>query len=167
MLVISVDVLEVVCSCLIVKTAVVVGLPKVIVEVEDSGISVVVQLLVVEEIEVLELTVDASVDLMVEVLMDSIVVVSDIDANDDVGTVWAVLTWVVSVVLSSSVVESIVGDVSGTLVNESVVKEVTVPVAVDAVVSALTITERRHGNINRRYDILYVRVFTTGFLGHT
>lgn len=102
----------------------------------------------IEGIEVLVSTVDVSVVLMVEVLVGSIVIVSDTDAAGDVGSVKVVFAWVISVVMPS--VDSI--DV---IVCDALIMEVRVSVVVD-VVSALTTRERRNGNINSRYAILYL-----------
>lgn len=102
----------------------------------------------IEGIEVLVSNFDVSVVLMVEVLVGSIVIVSDTDAAGDVGSVNVVFAWVISVVMSS--VDSI--DV---IVCDALIMEVRVSVVVD-VVSALTTRKRRNGNINSRYAILYL-----------
>lgn len=106
----------------------------------------------IEETEVLVRGVGASV-LMVDVLKGSIV--SDTDVTVDEKSVGVILTWVVSVVMASCVIDSAVDSVSDTLVMGSVVMIVEVSAAVD-VVSTLTIRERTHGNNNSRYDILYL-----------
>lgn len=120
--------------------------------VEAISVPVVVFSPFIEEIEVLVRAVVASV-LMVEVLKGSIV--SDTDVNEDEKFVGVILTWVVSVVMASCVIDSVVDSVSDTLVMGSVVMIVEISTAVD-VVSALTIRERTHGNNNSRYDILYL-----------
>lgn len=120
--------------------------------VEAISVLVVVFSPFIEEIEVLVRAVGASV-LMVDVLKGSIV--SDTDATVDEKSVGVILTWVVSVVMASCVIDSAVDSVSDTLVMGSVVMIVEVSAAVD-VVSTLTIRERTHGNNNSRYDILYL-----------
>lgn len=120
--------------------------------VEAISVLVVVFSPFIEEIEVLVRAVVASV-LMVEVLKGSIV--SDTDVTVDEKSVGVILTWVVSVVMASCVIDSAVDSVSDTLVMGSVVMIVEVSAAVD-VVSTLTIRERTHGNNNSRYDILYL-----------
>lgn len=120
--------------------------------VEAISVLVVVFSPFIEEIEVLVRAVGASV-LMVDVLKGSIV--SDTDATVDEKSVVVILTWVVSVVMASCVIDSAVDSVSDTLVMGSVVMIVEVSAAVD-VVSTLTIRERTHGNNNSRYDILYL-----------
>lgn len=120
--------------------------------VEAISVLVVVFSPFIEEIEVLVRAVGASV-LMVDVLKGSIV--SDTDVTVDEKSVGVILTWVVSVVMASCVIDSAVDSVSDTLVMGSVVMIVEVSAAVD-VVSALTIRERTHGNNNSRYDILYL-----------
>lgn len=119
--------------------------------VEAISVLVVVFSPFIEEIEVLVRAVGASV-LMVDVLKGSIV--SDTDVTVDEKSVGVILTWVVSVVMASCVIDSAVDSVSDTLVMGSVVMIVEVSAAVD-VVSTLTIRERTHGNNNSRYDILY------------
>lgn len=120
--------------------------------VEAISVLVVVFSPFIEEIEVLVRAVGASV-LMVDVLKGSIV--SDTDVTVDEKSVGVILTWVVSVVMASCVIDSAVDSVSDTLVMGSVVMIVEVSAAVD-VVSTLTIRERTHGNNNSRYDILYL-----------
>lgn len=120
--------------------------------VEAISVLVVVFSPFIEEIEVLVRAVGASV-LMVDVLKGSIV--SDTDVTVDEKSVGVILTWVVSVVMASCVIDSVVDSVSDTLVMGSVVMIVEVSAAVD-VVSTLTIRERTHGNNNSRYDILYL-----------
>lgn len=120
--------------------------------VEAISVLVVVFSPFIEEIEVLVRAVGASV-LMVDVLKGSIV--SDTDVTVDETSVGVILTWVVSVVMASCVIDSTVDSVSDTLVMGSVVMIVEVSAAVD-VVSTLTIRERTHGNNNSRYDILYL-----------
>lgn len=120
--------------------------------VEAISVLVVVFSPFIEEIEVLVRAVGASV-LMVDVLKGSIV--SDTDVTVDEKSVGVILTWVVSVVMASFVIDSAVDSVSDTLVMGSVVMIVEVSAAVD-VVSTLTIRERTHGNNNSRYDILYL-----------
>lgn len=120
--------------------------------VEAISVLVVVFSPFIEEIEVLVRAVGASV-LMVDVLKGSIV--SDTDVTVDETSVGVILTWVVSVVMASCVIDSTVNSVSDTLVMGSVVMIVEVSAAVD-VVSTLTIRERTHGNNNSRYDILYL-----------
>lgn len=120
--------------------------------VEAISVLVVVFSPFIEEIEVLVRAVGASV-LMVDVLKGSIV--SDTDVTVDENSVGVILTWVVSVVMASCVIDSAVDSVSDTLVMGSVVMIVEVSAAVD-VVSTLTIRERTHGNNNSRYDILYL-----------
>lgn len=120
--------------------------------VEAISVPVVVFSPFIEEIEVLVRAVGASV-LMVDVLKGSIV--SDTDVTVDEKSVGVILTWVVSVVMASCVIDSAVDSVSDTLVMGSVVMIVEVSAAVD-VVSTLTIRERTHGNNNSRYDILYL-----------
>lgn len=120
--------------------------------VEAISVLVVVFSPFIEEIEVLVRAVGASV-LMVDVLKGSIV--SDTDVTEDEKFVGVILTWVVSVVMASCVIDSAVDSVSDTLVMGSVVMIVEVSAAVD-VVSTLTIRERTHGNNNSRYDILYL-----------
>lgn len=120
--------------------------------VEAISVLVVVFSPFIEEIEVLVRAVGASV-LMVDVLKGSIV--SDTDVAVDEKSVGVILTWVVSVVMASCVIDSAVDSVSDTLVMGSVVMIVEVSAAVD-VVSTLTIRERTHGNNNSRYDILYL-----------
>lgn len=119
--------------------------------VEAISVLVVVFSPFIEEIEVLVRAVGASV-LMVDVLKGSIV--SDTDVTVDEKSVGVILTWVVSVVMASCVIDSAVDSVSDTLVMGSVVMIVEVSAAVD-VVSTLTIRERTYGNNNSRYDILY------------
>lgn len=120
--------------------------------VEAISVLVVVFSPFIEEIEVLVRAVGASV-LMVDVLKGSIV--SDTDVTVDEKSVGVILTWVVSVVMASCVIDSAVDSVSDTLVMGSVVMIVEVSAAVD-VVSTLIIRERTHGNNNSRYDILYL-----------
>lgn len=120
--------------------------------VEAISVLVVVFSSFIEEIEVLVRAVGASV-LMVDVLKGSIV--SDTDVTVDEKSVGVILTWVVSVVMASCVIDSAVDSVSDTLVMGSVVMIVEVSAAVD-VVSTLIIRERTHGNNNSRYDILYL-----------
>lgn len=120
--------------------------------VEAISVLVVVFSPFIEEVEVLVWAVGASV-LMVDVLKGSIV--SDTDVTVDEKSVGVILTWVVSVVMASCVIDSAVDSVSDTLVMGSVVMIVEVSAAVD-VVSTLTIRERTHGNNNSRYDILYL-----------
>lgn len=120
--------------------------------VEAISVLVVVFSPFIEEIEVLVRAVGASV-LMVDVLKGSIV--SDTDVTVDEKSVGVILTWVVSVVMASCVIDSAVDSVSDTLVMGSVVMIVEVSAAVD-VVSTLTIREITHGNNNSRYDILYL-----------
>lgn len=120
--------------------------------VEAISVLVVVFSPFIEEIEVLVRAVGASV-LMVDVLKGSIV--SDTDVTVDEKSVGVILTWVVSVVMASCVIDSAVDSVSDTLVMGSVVMIVEISAAVD-VVSTLTIRERTHGNNNSRYDILYL-----------
>lgn len=120
--------------------------------VEAISVLVVVFSPFIEEIEVLVRAVGASV-LMVDVMKGSIV--SDTDVTVDEKSVGVILTWVVSVVMASCVIDSAVDSVSDTLVMGSVVMIVEVSGAVD-VVSTLTIRERTHGNNNSRYDILYL-----------
>lgn len=120
--------------------------------VEAISVLVVVFSPFIEEIEVLVRAVGASV-LMVDVLKGSIV--SDTDVTVDEKSVGVILTWVVSVVMASCVIDSAVDSVSDTLVMGSVVMIVEVSAAFD-VVSTLTIRERTHGNNNSRYDILYL-----------
>lgn len=120
--------------------------------VEAISVLVVVFSPFIEEIEVLVRAVGASV-LMVDVMKGSIV--SDTDVTVDEKSVGVILTWVVSVVMASCVIDSAVDSVSDTLVMGSVVMIVEVSAAVD-VVSTLTIRERTHGNNNSRYDILYL-----------
>lgn len=120
--------------------------------VEAISVLVVVFSPFIEEIEVLVRAVGASV-LMVDVLKGSIV--SDTDVTVDEKSVGVILTWVVSVVMASCVIDSAVDSVSDTLVMGSVVMIVEISAALD-VVSTLTIRERTHGNNNSRYDILYL-----------
>lgn len=120
--------------------------------VEAISVLVVVFSPFIEEIEVLVRAVGASV-LMVDVMKGSIV--SDTDVTVDEKSVGVILTWVVSVVMASCVIDSAVDSVSDTLVMGSVVMIVEISAAVD-VVSTLTIRERTHGNNNSRYDILYL-----------
>lgn len=103
--------------------------------VEAISVLVVVFSPFIEEIEVLVRAVGASV-LMVDVLKGSIV--SDTDVTVDEKSVGVILTWVVSVVMASCVIDSAVDSVSDTLVMGSVVMIVEVSAAVD-VVSTLTI----------------------------
>lgn len=121
--------------------------------VEAISVPVVVFSPFIEEIEVLVRAVGASV-LMVEVLNGSIV--SDTDVTEDEKSVGVILTWVVSVVMASCVIDSAVDSVSDTLVMGSVVMIVEISAALD-VVSALTIRVRTYGNNNSRYDILYLQ----------
>lgn len=119
--------------------------------VEAISVPVVVFSPFIEEIEVLVRAVGASV-LMVEVLNGSIV--SDTDVTEDEKSVGVILTWVVSVVMASCVIDSAVDSVSDTLIMGSVVMIVEISAAL-GVVSALTIRVRTYGNNNSRYDILY------------
>lgn len=112
----------------------------------------------IEEIEVLVPTVDASVVLMIEVPVGSIVVPSDTDASVlmmvevlPVASIVVVCGDVRSVkVVMLSSVDSIV-----VIVCDMLIMGVMFSVVVD-VVTALTNRERRHGNINSRYAILYL-----------
>lgn len=96
--------------------------------VEAISVPVVVFSPFIEEIEVLVRAVGASV-LMVEVLNGSIV--SDTDVTVDEKSVGVILTWVVSVVMASCVIDSAVDSVSDTLIMGSVVMIVEISAALD------------------------------------
>lgn len=113
----------------------------------------------IEEIEVLVPTVDASVVLMIEVPVGSIVVPSDTDAS--VLMMVEVLLPVASIVVVCGDVRSVkvvmLSSVDSivVIVCDMLIMGVMFSVVVD-VVTALTNRERRHGNINSRYAILYL-----------